>query len=188
MKRFSQLLVMAGTAVVLSVSTGSLLAQAPAAPGGGRGNFDPEQFRQRMMERMKEQFEVTNDDEWKLISARIEKVMELRREAGGFGGFAFGRPPGRPGGGDQAQPGGQQGGERNRTRGRGFGGQPNPDAEALQKAIEAKASKEELKEKMDKLRASRKAKEAELEQAQGELRQILNVRQEAIALNMGLLK
>jgi hypothetical protein len=37
-------------------------------PGGRtRGNFNPEEFRQRISERMKEQFGVTNDDEWKLI-------------------------------------------------------------------------------------------------------------------------
>lgn len=183
MKKFSQALVMAGAAVVLFAASGPVLAQTRPP---GRGGFDPEQMRQRMMERMKEQFEVKGDDEWKLISERITKVMELRRDAGGST-FGFGRPPGgdrsRPEG-EAARPAGE--GDR-RTRG-GFGGPPNPDAEALQKAIEAKASSAELKEKMEKLRASRKEKEAQLEKAQSELRQILNVRQEATAVLMGLLK
>ena len=48
-------------------------------PGGGRGNFDPEQFRQRMMDRYREQLEVKDDAEWKLISDRVEKVMEIGR-------------------------------------------------------------------------------------------------------------
>src|SRR5687768_10316220 len=42
--------------------------------GGGRGNFDPEQMRQRMMERYKEMLEVKTDDEWKVIEGRIQKV------------------------------------------------------------------------------------------------------------------
>ncbi len=43
-------------------------------PGGGGpgGNFDPAQMRQRMAERMREQFGVKDDTEWKLISERIE--------------------------------------------------------------------------------------------------------------------
>ena len=73
---------MAGMATVLTFSTGKVAAQ-------NRGNFDPEQMRQRMMERYKERLEVTNDDEWKLISDRIEKVMAAQRETR-IGGFGFG--------------------------------------------------------------------------------------------------
>ena len=177
MKKLSSLLVMAGAAALLFTLAGN--ARAQQRPGGG--NFDPEQFRQRMLEQLRERFEVKEDDAWKLISVRLEKIMELRREAGGgFGGFR-GRPPG----GDGKQGEGSDAGRRSRSS---FGGQPNPDVEALQKALEAKASSEELKAKMEKLRASRKAKETELEKAQDELRQILSVRQEAVALTMGFLK
>ena len=182
MKKLSNLLVMAGAAALLFTLAGN--ARAQQRPGGG--NFDPEQFRQRMMETLRERFEVKEDDAWKLISVRLEKIMELRRDAGGgFGGFR-GRPPGGDGKqGDGKQAEGNDAGRRSRG---GFGGQPNPDVEALQKALEAKASPEELKAKMEKLRASRKAKETELEKAQDELRQILTVRQEAVALTMGFLK
>jgi len=179
MKTFNQLLLMAGMATVLTLSTGKVAAQ-------NRGNFDPEQMRQRMMERYKERLEVTNDDEWKIISDRIEKVMTAQRDAriGGFGGFggAGGRRGG--GGGDNAQA--DNGGRRN--RGGMFAGEPNPDAEALQKAIDSKASADELKTKMAKLRDSLKDKEAKLTKAQDELRKVLSVRQEAIAMSMGLLK
>ena len=77
MKKLNQMLAVAGVAVVLGLSSGSLRAQE----GQGRGNFDPEQFRQRMMDRYKERLEVKSDDEWKIISERIEKVSKAQREA-----------------------------------------------------------------------------------------------------------
>ena len=136
------------------------------------------------MDRYKEQLEVKSDDEWKIVSERIEKVTTLQRDSrlGGFGGFG-----GRRGGGG----GGGQGGnaDANReARPNPFAGEPNPDAEALQKALDAKASADELKTKLAKLRESQKDKEAKLANAQAELRKVLSVRQEATAVMMGLLK
>jgi hypothetical protein len=151
-----------------------------------RGNFDPEQMRQRMMERMREQFDVKDDAEWKLIEERITKVMDAQRATrsfAGMGGFGGGRRGGGPGGpgGDQAGAGG------GRARG-GFGGEPNPDVEALQKAIEAKAPADEIKAKLAKVREDRKAADAKLDAAQDELKKVLSVRQEAVAVMAGLLK
>jgi len=80
-----------------------------------------------------------------------------------------------------------QGGGGGQRRGGFFNQTPSPEAEALQKAIDAKASKAELKAAMDKYVASRKAKQAELEQAQENLRKVLTSRQEAIATLNGLL-
>ena len=78
----------------------------PNARQGGRrgGNFNPEEFRQRMNERLKASLKVT-DDEWAAIQPLIEKVQAKQRDAmgGRFGGF--GRGPGGPGG-----PGGGGGG------------------------------------------------------------------------------
>src|SRR6185295_6002190 len=102
---------------------------------------------QRMMERYREQLEVKSDDEWKVIEPRITKVSEARRDIG-FGG-GFNRGGGRRGGDGNDQSGDAQ---RRRT----FGGEPNPDAEALQKAIESKASADEIKSKLAKYRESRK--------------------------------
>jgi len=146
-----------------------------------------------MMERYREALEIKSDDEWKAIEPRVTKVMDARREVG-FGGAGFfgrGGAGGRRGGGDGgtgaggtgAGGGGDQGG-----RPRGFGGEPNPDAEALQKAIEAKVSNDEIKTKLAKYRESRKTKEANLTKAQDDLRKVLNVRQEASAVLMGLLQ
>jgi hypothetical protein len=177
MKNLRQALVLSGVAMVLTLGTGRLAAQ-------NRGNFDPEQFRQRMMERYREQLEIKSDDEWKVIEPRITKVMDARRDAGpggrGFGGNFMRRgPDGTDAGGGR---GGRNGGDR-------FGGgTPSPEADALQKAIEAKASSEELKTKLAKYREARKEKEAALTKAQDELRKVLSVRQEASAVLMGLLQ
>jgi hypothetical protein len=175
MKILNKTLLMAGMATLLTLSTGKVAAQ-------NRGNFDPEQMRARMMERYKERLEVTKDDEWKLISERIDKVLTAQRETriGGFGG-----PGGRRGGGggDNAQAG------TNNPRNRGPGvGEPNPDVEALQKALDDKASPEQIKAKLAKVRESVKQKEANLAKAQDDLKQVLSVRQEAVAVTMGLLK
>jgi hypothetical protein len=181
MKTLNRILALAGVATLLALGTGAGNAQEnPTRPDrgdrgdrGGRGNFDPEQMRVRMMERYREAFEVKDDAEWKLIEGRITKVSDARRDMSGFGrGF------GGPGG-----PGGRGGGGRG-----GFGGEPNPDAEALQKALEAKASADEIKTKLAKYRESQKAKQAALEKAQAELRQVLSVKQEAQAVLMGLLQ
>ena len=196
MKRLNQVLAVASVAAVLSLSAGSLIAQDQQTPppagqgggGGGRGNFDPAQMRQRMMDRYKEQLDVTDDAEWKVISGLIEKVTTARRETGGgFGGFGRGGGPG--GGGPGGPGGGGAGGGAGGGGGRGgFGGQQLPEAEALQKAIEAKASNDEIKTKLAKYRDARKVKEVSLEKAQEELRKILSVKQEAAAVLAGLLK
>src|SRR5262249_30513321 len=143
-------------------------------PPGGRGNFDAAQFRQRMMDRLKEQLEVTDDTEWKAIQPLVQSVMDARMaSASGIGRGMFGG--GRRGGGD----GGGNNGDQAR---RGPFGQPSsPEAENLQKAIDAKAPKAELKDAIAKYAEYRKTKQAELEKAQAELRKVLTVRQEAIA-------
>ncbi len=184
MTKLNRLFVMAGLAALLGCGAGTALAQAPGGGQGGtrgnrgnRPNFDPAQMQQRMMERYKEELEVTDDAEWKVIEPRIQKVMEARMAAmSGMGRGMFGRPM-RPPGGETAQP----------PPRRGMFGQPSPEAEALEKAIEGKASNAELKAAIEKYTAARKAKQAELEAAQAELRKVLSVRQEAIATVSGLL-
>src|SRR6187551_3874915 len=126
MKKLSHLLTLVGFAAVISLGAGNLSAQE-RQERQGRGNFDPEQMRQRMMERYRTELEVKSDDEWKLIEARITKVSEARREIGFGGGMRFGG--GRRGGDNNG--GGDQGGRR----GPG-GGTPSPEVESLQKAIE----------------------------------------------------
>jgi len=176
-------LVMAGAAVIMSLGTSQLVAQPNGGGGfggGGPRNFDPAQFRQRMMDGIKEALEVTSDDEWKVLEPRVQKIMDTRMQMGGpgMGRFMMGR---RNRGGDN--PPGDQGPQR---RG-GMFGTPSQEEEALQKAIESKASKAEMKAALEKFVASRKAKQAELEKAQASLRELLTPRQEAIATLYGLL-
>jgi len=186
MMKMNRLFVVAGVAACLCLGANELIAQGrqkgggpPGGGQGGKGNFDPAQMRERMMERVRELFDVKDDAEWKLIEERVTKVYEVQRETAGsrFGGMSmlFGRGPG---GGDT-----QGGGAQSR-----FGGSstPNPDADALRKAVEAKASNEQLKQKMEKFREARKASEVKLLDAQEALKELLNVRQEAVALQLGL--
>jgi hypothetical protein len=163
---------LAGTAVLLSLGTGTAAAQGRQ---GGRGNFDPAEMRARMMERYKEALEVTNDAEWKVIETRLQKVMDAQRDARMGGGRGmFGRPPGGDRGGDRGGPGG--------------GREVNAETDALQKALDAKASADEIKTKLAKYRETRKQKEAALETARAELKKVLSVRQEAVLVMMGSLE
>jgi hypothetical protein len=190
MKRWMKSLAITGLMAVIGFGSTRLMAQ-PAnggpgggGPGGGRGNMDPAQMRQMMMDRVREQLDVKGDDEWKAIEPRIQKVMDARRDVG-FGGpmGGFGRRA-RPQGGDQAQGGGNNQG--NRQRFRGLMGEPGPEAEALQAAIDSKASADDIKAKLAKYREARKEKQAKLEAAREELRKVLSVRQEAVAVLNGL--
>jgi len=163
------------------LSSGNLLAQDRQ----GRGNFDPAQFRERMMERTREQLEVKDDTDWKALEPLVQKVMDARMQtmAGiGRGMFGGGR---RGGGGDNnnADTNNNGGGQRRGP----FGQEPSPEAAELQKAIDAKASNSELKAALAKYVTARKAKQADLEKAQADLRAVLSVRQEAIASTLGLL-
>ena len=137
---------------------------------GGRGNFDPAQ----MQERLREQFGVTDDAEWTLISERLTKLSEIRRSAGG--GMGRGGPGG-PGGG----PGGPS------SRGGRGGPSGNPEQDSLRAAITDKLPDAEVKSRLERLREVRKQNEAKVAKAQEELRAVLSVRQEAVAVMFGLL-
>src|SRR5437762_6836879 len=95
-------LVFAMFIAMMAIGATSAFAQQDNQQGGrnqGRGNFDPAQFRQRAMDRIKEQLGAT-DDEWKVIQPKVEKVMTAHRESrGGFGFGGFGGGRGGPGGG-----------------------------------------------------------------------------------------
>jgi hypothetical protein len=132
--------------------------------GNGRGNFNPEDMQKRMMSALREQFGVTDDEEWKLISDRIAKVSEIRRNTtSGFGGLRGGNRPNRQG------PTG------------------NPEQDALRQAVADKLPDAEIKARLERLREARKANEEKLGKAQEELRAVLSVRQEAVAVMTGLL-
>jgi hypothetical protein len=180
MTKLKSILLAVGCVAALTLSTGNVAAQ-------GRGNFDPAQFRQMRLDRYKEQLDVTDDGEWKVIEGAIGKVMDAQQEAaagmirGAMGGFGGGRNRG----GDTNSAAGDQGGGRRRG---GFNITPSPEAEALQKAIDDKAPADEIKAKLAKLREVNAATEAKLTAAQEDLKKLLTSRQEAVAVLGGLLK
>jgi len=174
-----RVLALVGIAAALILSAGNLLAQGNngGGRGGGRGNFDPAQFQQRMMENVKERLGFTNDTEWSAVQPLVQKVMDARRDVG-FGGTRFGRRGGN-GGGDNG--GDQNGGQRR------FGGEPSAEAQALQSAVDSNAPSAQIKAALEKYRTAQKDKQAKLEQAQSNLRKVLSTKQEAEAVLLGLL-
>jgi hypothetical protein len=141
-----------------------------------------EAFRQVMLENYREQLEIKDDAEWQIIETRISKVLQARTEAAadGAGLMGMGNMFGRGGRGGGGGPGGGRGLQA-------FLGQPSPESEALQRAIDANAPSPELKDKLAKLQEVRKQKQAAVAKAQDELRKVLSVRRESIAVLNGLL-
>jgi Spy/CpxP family protein refolding chaperone len=142
-------------------------------PGGsGGGNFDPAAMRQRRMEQIKEQMGVTSDDEWKVITAKLEPVMTKQREvmAGQFGGFGGGR--------------GGRGGDDNRQR-----TAVEQASRDLRTLLEDKAaSEDQIKGKLTAFREARDKARTELVAAQKDLKEILMPRQEAVLVTNGMLE
>ncbi len=138
----------------------------------GRGGGD---FRQRMMDNLKQQMGVTDDEEWKVITAKLEPVMAKRMEAmGGMGGmFRGGR-------------GGRTGDDNNNDRARSAVATASRD---LRTALENKdASEDQIKVKLTAFREARDKSRAELAAAQKELKEILMPRQEAVLVQYGMIE
>jgi chromosome segregation ATPase len=150
-----------------SSSGGSSSPDANRGNRGNRGNFDPAQFRQRMEDRMKEQLGV-NDDEWKVIQPKLQKVMEAQRDARG-GGFGF------RGGRDRGSSSRQQTPVQ----------QAQHDLQQLLENKEAPAA--EIQAKLTALREAREKAKTELASAQKDLKDVLTQRQEAVLVMMGML-
>src|ERR1035438_213491 len=144
-------------------------AAADTANGAGRqrrGNFSPE----AAMAALKDRFAVADDSDWALIATRITGVMELRRStAGGFGG------------------GFRTGAASDTARVNRPGRAASPELDALRTAVTDNMPDAEIKARLDRYRAVRKQNEAKLEKAQEDLRAVLTVRQEALAVMLGLL-
>ena len=163
-------LVVGGLVTVFAAS--AAFAQTPPVTGGagagtaggrpGRGGFN-------MMDTVKQQLGVT-DDEWTVLQPKLQKVMELSRDARGGGMRGRG-----PRGGDTAAP-----------------AQPTSDvqdkATALRTALENKdADPKDIARKVAALRDARERAKADLVKAQGELKELLTARQEAHLVLMGML-
>lgn len=166
---------------VLSVTTWAAEEPAPRRDrqmrqdGQGPRGFDMESFQQRMVERMKDQLNAT-DDEWKVIEPRLSKVMTLNRQR--FMGAMGGRRGFGPGAQDRP--------------GRGAADQDSAVAQAqekLQQTLESgSADAAQIKAQLTALREAREQAKQELAKAQQELREVLTLRQEAQLVMMGMLE
>jgi hypothetical protein len=66
-------------------------------------------------------------------------------------------------------------------------GLSSPETESLAAALLANAPEAEIRSRLERLRTARRANEVKLAAAQEELLSVLNLRQEAIAVTIGLL-
>src|SRR5271168_974954 len=101
--KLNRIITLCAMAAALALGTGSLLAQdnGGGGQGGGggdqgggfrRGNFDPAQMQQRIMDNVRDQLNFTNDTDWSAVQPLVQKVLDARRDVG-FGnmGRLFGR-------------------------------------------------------------------------------------------------
>jgi hypothetical protein len=118
----------------------------------------------RLQSRLRERLEITDDGEWAVISERIARLEELRRAAASGPIAAL----------DRARKGakGEAGGA---------------EREALRTAITDRLPDAEIRSRLARVAAVQKQQAAKLAQAQEELRAVLTVRQEAIAVMFGVL-
>jgi hypothetical protein len=152
----------------------------------GLGNVDPSQFGQQRTASLREQLQITDDAEWSVVNELIQKVRTAQQaiqsdSSRGGRSFSLGTNSlagllGRmqQGGGAQAVASALRSGS-------------SSEADALRRAIDARSSEEDTRAALNKLVEVRKAHQAALEKVQQDLRQLLTLRQEAVAIVNGLL-
>lgn len=123
----------------------------------------------RTLARIRERLEVTDDDEWALIAERILRVEEARRS------LATAHNSGGPSLGEKGK------------RGPRPGAPGHSEQESLRRALGDNLPDAELKLRLSRARDVHQQNEAKLAKAQSELRAVLTIRQEALAVVAGLL-
>ena len=138
--------------------------------------FDPQQMRRMMQQRMQQQLGAT-DAEWKVLGPHVMKISELNQQLSGMGrGRMFGA--GRRGGPQGDRP-----------------GAPDQEPAELEKASEqlttllenTSATEEQIQKQIAVLRTAKEKAKKELIAEQQELKKKVTVRQEAQLVLMGLL-
>lgn len=172
-------------ALILAVGTMTAVAQrgqggqgGQGGPGGQRqgmgqrgpgGQFDPAQFTEMRLNRLKENIDIA-DDEWDVISPMIKAVMDAQMDMSRLQmrGFMGGGRGGR---------GGFGGGEDNTPK----------EVKELQDSLDNKASADTVKAKLTAYRALRTKLEKAVEDKQADLKKVLTIRQEAALVVNGIL-
>ena len=130
-----------------------------------------EDAQSRGLAKLREQFEVADDAEWEVMAGRIVRVSELRRSLSGGSASTRGSPAL---------------GEKSKRTGRSDAS-AHPEQDALRTAVRDKLPDAEIKARLARVHDVHRQNEAKLAKAQEELRAILTMRQEAIAVMAGLL-
>jgi Spy/CpxP family protein refolding chaperone len=211
-KRFATLLL-----TILLIPAISAFAQDNGAPGGPPNDNGPggppdfSQMRQRMEAALKQRLGVT-DDEWAVLSPKIQKVrqlqMQLRPPRPDFG--PRNGPPGAeqntnnnqdqnspppPPGNPNDQSGPPGGGPPDMNQ-QGPGGPPEMANSPIQKALDhlnqllrsTDSSDSEIQAACDAVRKARADAKSDLAKAQDDLKSVVTPRQEAVLLAMGILE
>jgi hypothetical protein len=124
----------------------------------------PSDLQARIQSRLRERLEITDDAEWAVIAERITRVEELRRAAASGPLATL----------DRAKRGGK-------------GDSGGTEREALRAAIADQLPDAEIRSRLARVAEVQKQNQAKLARAQEELRAVLTVRQEAIAVMFGVL-
>ncbi len=123
----------------------------------------------RTLERLREKLVVPDDTEWALIAERVSKIEEIRRTLWTSAANLRGAAPG---------------GEKGKRTG---ASSTNPERDALREAVSDNLPDAEIKSRLARAHDIHRQNEAKLAKAQAELRAILSIRQEAVAVMAGLL-
>ena len=167
---------------------------AAAAPTVRAQGFQPpsqEEIRAQMLDKVRDRLEIKDDAEWSAIKPKVNKTMDAAQEVLRMRDLSsilpdFGNFRRRDNSGDNTNNNADR--PRRRRGGMGmFGGDPTPSVAALEKALEDKAPKEEIKTKLAAVRAELKDKEAKLAAAREDLRSVLTAKQEAALVVNGIL-
>lgn len=132
---------------------------------GPKGN--PADAQARTLDRLREKLVVPDDTEWALMVERITKIEEIRRTL--WSSAANVRGPGT--GADKSK--------RSSSN--------NPERDALRTAVTDNLPDAEIKSRLARAHEIHSQNEARLARAQSDLRAILSIRQEAVAVMAGLL-
>ncbi len=155
-------LVFSALLAVVATAQDAPEGQPPTRNRGERGNFDPAQMQERMLNRQKEQLGLADQD-WEAIKPLLTAVSEKQRAVRELQSRGFGRG------------------------GRGGQAPAVEVVDAVTKAIESNDA-EAIKRALGELRAARLVREAELKKAQESLREVLSVQQEARLVLSGMLE
>ena len=139
----------------------------PAAKAG-RSNLG--EAESRSLEKLREHLEVTDDAEWEIIAARIITVGELRKSLWTGSPALRGPSPGEK--------------DKRSTR---PGTSTQSEQDLIRSALRDKLPDAEIKARLARAHETYQQNQAKLARAQAELRAVLTVRQEAVAVMAGLL-